>query len=269
MKITLFILTRPKAIEVLNHPLFWDAEKRLSFLHDTSDRVGENSYLLKALERTAHTAFGTKLKGKVVLTWDNMVDDKIIRHMSSCLERNYKFSSVRDLLRLIRNMLTHYAQLDQDIQVIVNTKYMNHVIHLYTCFKCFKVDIYLLWWWLIQILVGSLYDGFEDYFTSRFPMLLMEVYKVLCMYYGEEKYCRKYFMGIYSGEMDTRFWSKYGYGLFVLFFFWLRTWILKQVYICVSHCIRSVVKLILNWFTIYLLKLGSWLSVIHCTMKLH
>ncbi|XP_024018751.1 serine/threonine-protein kinase/endoribonuclease IRE1a isoform X2 [Morus notabilis] len=162
---------RPKAIEVLNHPLFWDAEKRLSFLHDTSDRVGENSYLLKALERTAHTALGTKLKGKVVLTWDNMVDDKIIRHMSSYLERNYKFSSVRDLLRLIRNMLTHYGQLDQDI----------------------------------QILIGSLYDGFEDYFTSRFPMLLMEVYKVVCTYYGEEKYCRKYFMGIYSGEMDTRF----------------------------------------------------------------
>ncbi|KAL0440472.1 UNVERIFIED_CONTAM: Serine/threonine-protein kinase/endoribonuclease IRE1b [Sesamum latifolium] len=46
---------RPKAIEVMHHPLFWDSEMRLSFLRDASDRVEledrENgSQLLEALK---------------------------------------------------------------------------------------------------------------------------------------------------------------------------------------------------------------------------
>ncbi|XP_024018614.1 serine/threonine-protein kinase/endoribonuclease IRE1a [Morus notabilis] len=144
---------RPKASEILQHPLFWDAERRLSFLCDTIDRLGGNSDLFKPLKRTACTALGTK--------WNKKVDDKIVRHMRPYLKRDYKFSSVRDLLRLIRNLLSHYGELAQDV----------------------------------QILVGPMHEGFDDYFTSRFPSLLMEVYKVVCSYYGEGEYFTKYFAG--------------------------------------------------------------------------
>ncbi|KAL0361874.1 UNVERIFIED_CONTAM: Serine/threonine-protein kinase/endoribonuclease IRE1b [Sesamum radiatum] len=53
---------RPKAIEVMHHPLFWDSEMRLSFLRDASDRVEledrENgSQLLEALENRGRAAW--------------------------------------------------------------------------------------------------------------------------------------------------------------------------------------------------------------------
>lgn len=85
---------------------------RLSFLRDVSDRVEledrENeSDLLKALESTATTAIGGK--------WDDKVELAFIVDMSRY--RRYKFHSVRDLLRLMRNKLNHYRELPKEIQV--------------------------------------------------------------------------------------------------------------------------------------------------------
>ncbi|KAF2312521.1 hypothetical protein GH714_034948 [Hevea brasiliensis] len=118
---------RPKAIEVLRHPMFWSSEMRLSFLRDTSDRVEledreSDSDLLKALER-------------------------------------YKFDSVRDLLRVLRNKLNHYRELPKGIQE----------------------------------LVGPVPEGYDSYFASRFPKLLIEVYKVVCRFCREEDCFQKYF----------------------------------------------------------------------------
>ncbi|XP_024018759.1 serine/threonine-protein kinase/endoribonuclease IRE1b isoform X1 [Morus notabilis] len=144
---------RPKASEILQHPMFWDAEKRLSFLRDTSDRLGENSDLFKALERTVRTNLATK--------WNKKVDEKIVTYMRACSKRDYKFNSVRDLLRLIRNLSSHYGELGQDV----------------------------------QILVGPKYEEFDDYFTSRFPSLLIKVYEVVCSYYGDGEYFMRYFVG--------------------------------------------------------------------------
>ncbi|PON40114.1 Serine/threonine protein kinase [Parasponia andersonii] len=139
---------RPKAIEVLHHPLFWDPEKRLSFLRVTSDKVGEDSDFLNALEDI-----------KMFANWKRKVDAKIITHMEQV--RQYKSGKVRDLLRLMRNMLNHYGELPVDIKE----------------------------------LVGPLYEGFDGYFTSRFPRLLIEVYEVVrtryC--YKDKEYYKKYF----------------------------------------------------------------------------
>lgn len=145
---------RPNASEVLHHPLFWNSEMRLSFLRDVSDRVEledrENeSDLLKALESTATTAIGGK--------WDDKVELAFIVDMSRY--RRYKFHSVRDLLRLMRNKLNHYRELPKEIQQ----------------------------------LVGPVPEGFDGYFTSRFPGLLIEVYKVVCRYCREEECFQKYF----------------------------------------------------------------------------
>ncbi|XP_052202679.1 serine/threonine-protein kinase/endoribonuclease IRE1b-like isoform X2 [Diospyros lotus] len=145
---------RPKAKGVFQHPLFWNAEMRLSFLRDASDRVeledreGE-SELLKALENIAPVA----LNGK----WDEKMDSAFINDIGRY--RRYKFDSVRDLLRVVRNKLNHYRELSQEIQGIL----------------------------------GQVPEGFDSYFSSRFPLLLIEVYKVIYRYCGEEEFLSKYF----------------------------------------------------------------------------
>ncbi|KAK9055308.1 hypothetical protein SSX86_026390 [Deinandra increscens subsp. villosa] len=145
---------RPKAAEVPHHPLFWDPEMRLSFLRDASDRVEledreTDSDLLKALENIGAVA----LNGK----WDEKLDNTLLSDIGRY--RKYKYDSVRDLLRVIRNKLNHYRELPKDIRDVL----------------------------------GAVPTGFESYFSSRFPKLVMEVYKVLQNYCGEEEFLHKYF----------------------------------------------------------------------------
>ncbi|KAF4377676.1 hypothetical protein G4B88_006956 [Cannabis sativa] len=145
---------RPKASEVLHHPLFWNSEKRLSFLRDTSDRVEledrkPESALLKELESIAPIALGGK--------WNVKMDKEFMMNIGQY--RRYKFDSIRDLLRVMRNKLNHYRELPKEIQE----------------------------------LLGSVPDGYNDYFGSRFPRLLTEVYKVISRNCKEEKCFQQYF----------------------------------------------------------------------------
>lgn len=103
---------RPKALDVLHHPLFWSSETRMSFLRDMSDRVEledreAGSDLLTAMESIAPIA----LDGK----WDEKLEPAFISDMGRY--RRYKYDSVRDLLRLLRNKLNHYRELSPPIQV--------------------------------------------------------------------------------------------------------------------------------------------------------
>ncbi|XP_059440218.1 serine/threonine-protein kinase/endoribonuclease IRE1a-like isoform X2 [Corylus avellana] len=145
---------RPKASEVLHHPLFWSSEMRLAFLRDTSDRVEledreTHSNLLQALERIGVVALGGK--------WDEKMETAFITNIGRY--RRYKFDSVRDLLRVMRNKLNHYGELPKEIQE----------------------------------LVGPVPEGYDNYFASRFPKLLIQVYKVIYRYCREEECFQKYF----------------------------------------------------------------------------
>ncbi|XP_074286655.1 serine/threonine-protein kinase/endoribonuclease IRE1b-like [Silene latifolia] len=145
---------RPNAVEVLHHPLFWNSEKRLSFLRDASDRVEledrkTDSELLKALEATAPIALGGK--------WDDKLEQSFLDNITQY--RRYKYDSVRDMLRVIRNKLNHYRELPTEIQEVL----------------------------------GSVPEGFDSYFTARFPNLLIEVYRVIYEYCWEEELLGKYF----------------------------------------------------------------------------
>ncbi len=85
---------------------------RLSFLRDTSDRVEledreTDSDLLKALESIGQVVLGGK--------WDEKMEPAFITNLGHY--RRYKFDSVRDLLRVIRNKLNHYRELPKQIQV--------------------------------------------------------------------------------------------------------------------------------------------------------
>lgn len=145
---------RPKAVEVLVHPFFWTAEMRLSFLRDSSDRVELedreiSSDLLKALEGTAPVALGGK--------WDEKMEPPFIKNIGHY--RRYRFDSIRDLLRVMRNKLNHYRELPPEIQEIL----------------------------------GTVPEGFDGYFRRRFPQLLIEVYKVMWEYCKDEDCFQKYF----------------------------------------------------------------------------
>ncbi|KHG10461.1 Serine/threonine-protein kinase/endoribonuclease IRE1 [Gossypium arboreum] len=145
---------RPSALEVLRHPLFWSCEMKLSFLQETSDRVEledrkVDSDILKALESVAPMALGGK--------WNEKMEHAFIANIG--YYRRYKFDSVRDLLRVMRNKSHHYRELPIEIQE----------------------------------LVGSVPEGFYGYFASRFPRLFIEVYKVVSSRCREEECFQKYF----------------------------------------------------------------------------
>lgn len=144
---------RPKAMDVCHHPLFWDSETRLSFLRDVSDRVEledreSKSELLSALESIAAVA----LNGK----WDEKMETAFMNDIGRY--RRYKFDSIRDLLRVIRNKLNHYRELSQEVQEIL----------------------------------GPVPEGFDGYFSRRFPRLLIEVYNVIYRHCKEEDFFDKY-----------------------------------------------------------------------------
>ena len=89
---------------------------RLSFIREASDRFepeNRSSYsqLLRALEGTASMALGGK--------WNEKLEPALLADMKRY--RLYKFDSVRDLLRLIRNKLNHYRDLPRGIQVCFST----------------------------------------------------------------------------------------------------------------------------------------------------
>ncbi|CAN6982885.1 unnamed protein product [Brassica oleracea var. botrytis] len=145
---------RPSAKEVLLHPMFWNSEMRLSFLRDASDRVElENreadSEILRAVESTAPVAIGGK--------WDEKLEPIFITNIGRY--RRYKYDSIRDLLRVIRNKLNHHRELPSEIQE----------------------------------LVGTVPEGFDQYFSVRFRKLLIEVYRVISVHCKEEEVFRKYF----------------------------------------------------------------------------
>lgn len=92
---------------------------RLAFLRDTSDRVELedreiNSDFLKSLESVAPVALGGK--------WDEKMEPAFISNIGHY--RRYKFDSVRDLLRVMRNKLNHYRELPKDIQVCFLPKHL-------------------------------------------------------------------------------------------------------------------------------------------------
>jgi serine/threonine-protein kinase/endoribonuclease IRE1 len=135
---------RPTTQEILNHPFFWDAKKRLSFLMDASDRFDVEprppiapalSPLLQTLEQDANTVIG--------LDWRTRVDRALINDMGR--RRGYDGKSIRDLLRAMRNKRHHYHDLSDELKQ----------------------------------LIGEPPAGYIAYFTKRFPRLFIHVYRTI------------------------------------------------------------------------------------------
>ncbi|KAM4829679.1 serine/threonine-protein kinase/endoribonuclease IRE2 [Thomomys bottae] len=129
---------RPSAPQVLAHPFFWSRAKQLQFFQDVSDwleKEPEQGALVTALEAGGHT----------------VVRDNWHQHISAPLQadlrrfRSYKGTSVRDLLRAIRNKKHHYRELPTAVRQAL----------------------------------GPDPESFIKYFTRRFPRLLLHTHRAM------------------------------------------------------------------------------------------
>lgn len=128
---------RPHAGQVLLHPLFWSAHKKLEFLLKFSDRFendtrAEHSDLLVLFEKNAKKVTGDD--------WHVHLDRAFIESLNKY--RKYHGDRLIDLLRAMRNKSHHFNDLPPSLQQSM----------------------------------GPVPEGFLHYFTSRFPNLLMTVY---------------------------------------------------------------------------------------------
>jgi serine/threonine-protein kinase/endoribonuclease IRE1 len=144
--------SRPSAEEVLLHPVFWSASKRLLFLKDASDRLEiekPTEPIVLAIEARAPLILGND--------WGARIHPLLIDNIGKY--RKYNYAAVRDLLRVIRNKSHHFRDLPSDVQAIL----------------------------------GAPPEAFLNYFSSRFPLLLIEVWRLICQHSKKEPTFAQYF----------------------------------------------------------------------------
>ena len=151
---------RPNIREVMAHPFFWDAKKRLTFLCDVSDHFEKEqrdppSPALATLEKKAHEICrGDFLKW---LTKD-FVD-------SLGKQRKYTGSRLLDLLRALRNKWNHREDMSEALKKSVGTSYEDYLGYWTRRFPNLLVSCYEL------IYVLDLQDAtrFREYFEPMKP----------------------------------------------------------------------------------------------------
>jgi len=131
---------RPSAIQVMSHPFFWSAKKRLAFLCDVSDHFEKEprdppSAALLELEKWAPDVCRSdflKPLGK------EFVD-------SLGKQRKYTGTRLLDLLRALRNKRNHYEDMPESLKKVV----------------------------------GHLPEGYLSFWTRKFPNLLITCWNVV------------------------------------------------------------------------------------------
>lgn len=130
---------RPTAAQVMNHPFFWNAEKRLAFLCDCSDHWEREvrdppSDNLCVLEEYSYEVLDKKRNFLAKL------DHGFIASLGK--QRKYTGDRLLDLLRALRNKKNHYEDMDENVKAKV----------------------------------GPLPHGYLRYWTVKFPKLVMSCY---------------------------------------------------------------------------------------------
>ncbi|XP_043198900.1 serine/threonine-protein kinase/endoribonuclease IRE1-like [Amphibalanus amphitrite] len=126
---------RPTVAAVLSHPTFWSPQGVLHFFQDVSDRIEKelpDAELVRRLERRGWEVTGGN--------WRERIDSFILDDLGKF--RSYRPSSVRDLLRALRNKRNHYRELNEEARRAL----------------------------------GTIPEEFVRYWTSRFPRLLAHVW---------------------------------------------------------------------------------------------
>lgn len=163
---------RPSAVQVCSHPFFWSYAKRLEFLTELSDRLEHESAdapVVLAIERNASLVIGR--------SWDKKLDSVLMEDVNKY--RKYDITSVRDLLRIIRNKRHHFHELSESAKA----------------------------------LVSPVPTGFVSYFESRFPLLLMHCIRAACTHLNRDKVFKPYcsvLTPLLSSRSDVDFASRRG-----------------------------------------------------------
>jgi serine/threonine-protein kinase/endoribonuclease IRE1 len=131
---------RPSATEIMCHPFFWPAKKRLSFLCDVSDHFEKEprdppSIALEELERHAPEV----TRGDFLRTLPREFVDSLGK------QRKYTGPRLLDLLRALRNKRNHYEDMPDSL----------------------------------KRQVGPLPEGYLSFWTTRFPQLLLVCWNVV------------------------------------------------------------------------------------------
>ncbi|KOS21217.1 Serine/threonine-protein kinase ppk4 [Escovopsis weberi] len=132
--------SRPAAKDVMSHPFFWSAKKRLAFLCDVSDHFEKEP-------RDPPSPALAELEG---YAWEITKGDflrLLPREFVDSLGKQRKYSGGRllDLLRALRNKRNHYEDMSESLKRSV----------------------------------GSLPEGYLSFWTVKFPMLLLTCWNVV------------------------------------------------------------------------------------------
>jgi serine/threonine-protein kinase/endoribonuclease IRE1 len=151
---------RPTALQVLNHPFFWSPEKRLAFLCDVSDhfeREPRGSYEDYYAGDSQHLTWLESYANVVIGPQHNFLV-RLDRAFVDTLGKQRKYSGDRllDLLRALRNKKNHYEDMSDEV----------------------------------KRRVGPLAGGYLNYWTARFPRLLMACYDAIhdCGVEGNDRF---------------------------------------------------------------------------------
>ncbi|KAG0257043.1 bifunctional endoribonuclease/protein kinase ire1 [Actinomortierella ambigua] len=133
---------RPDAWTVMHHPFFWSSSKRLLFMQDCSDRFEIEDRVEGREGQVTPLLMKLEHNAKEILVkdWYKVIDRVLVENLGKY--RKYDGHSVRDLLRALRNKKHHYQDLPPHVKRAL----------------------------------GELPDGFLNYFTSRFPKLMLHLY---------------------------------------------------------------------------------------------
>lgn len=137
-----------------HHFLLWEPSKRLLFYKEVSD------FLADIQDKRSSGLFKAVESLHEILfnhNWEKELDPRILRDLRRRGNKYYG-NSMYGLLRAIRNSDSHFLTLSREVQVVL----------------------------------GETRVEFENYYSSRFARLLMEVYKVLQIHCGHEKFFQKY-----------------------------------------------------------------------------
>lgn len=132
---------RPSTECLLYHPYLWNHQKILNFLVSFADRIKENDSLAYATKSVLQEHANVVIGSN----WCARLEPTVISSLAYRSARhNYNEGSLSELLRALRNKEAHYDEMSQAAKQIY----------------------------------GTLPDGFTNYWTSKFPMLLITVYLV-------------------------------------------------------------------------------------------
>jgi serine/threonine protein kinase len=127
---------RPTANQICEHPFFWLADRRLAFLCEFSDRMETEALNLAVDDASLFTnkllAVERNAARVVGIAWDRDLDDDLTNNVQRF--RTYDPSSVRDLLRLIRNKHHHFDELPAAMKEKIGSSTEGMIAYFHTRF---------------------------------------------------------------------------------------------------------------------------------------